>query len=78
MLPGKTIPHAVWIYDIYPLELSTGKTLSVCHTVEADAQVGSASQSLQAVPHCVSLKLVGALIPMLPWRHLVNLAFLSL
>lgn len=55
-----------------------GKTAPARHTTEAHAQVGSASQRSQAVPHCASLKQVGSLILMLPWRHPVNLAFLSL
>lgn len=84
LIPTKTLPltpravHSSNVISIscnYPQESS----FFVCHTVEAYAKVESASQSLQAVPHCASLKLLNALlILMLPWLHLVNPAFVSL
>lgn len=58
--------------------ISPAVSAAACHTTEARAQAGSASRLSQAVPHCASLKQVGSLIPMLPWRHPVNLVFLSL
>lgn len=49
------------------------KAAFVCRTMEAYAKVDSASQSSQAVPHCSSLKLLGApLILVLPWLHLIQ------